>query len=689
MTPSLRMLILLVFTLTVRVSLSQGQPQAARAKEKDPTASRIAILISQLGSSQFNEREAAAKELRKIGFPALETLREAAARSKVAEVRRRARELVGVIENTLDALLADYRGFGLPLLSKGARLGKSAPDKESGRYSLVFFFPSDSKEPLEYLPGTIDLVAPEWDPPATTLDAVHATAKEADAWVQGTELNWPEDAFELAIQCKALGWDHVADAAYRKWREMLQKSEDQPKETPRSFLAKLAWSYWQFHLAEPTSKWPAIARRLQQLLKARPELDTAERRWLMPALEAALTPSKARPGSIEAMIDDLIPMSAEQNGCYYHHGYESALGFHERRNRFLDLRPPPVEEECYLRLIDQGFAAVPALIEHADDIRLTRSFRRGFNNLPDYQCRIQDIVGDLLQGLAGDELGTDDLRRIKAYPVDKVVARAWWERAKKVGEEAHLVAHVLPSEKELHWPSRPMLRILARKYPKHLPRLYQRVLEKRPDLETETLASFLASSSLSRDEKRAIFLLAARSKDLKRRAIALSHLQPLAPVRFVEILVATLDEMPKTPKQPYWLCSEKSFVRLVQKSGAPQAWKALERALHRADVGLRLELLDPLSLEPNADARKQQITLLAGFLDDRTVRDKKSNPQLFDGPFAGFRLPRLEVRNFAGMQLAMLLSVEADPKPTWTPAQWDKLREQVRQALRREKIATP
>jgi hypothetical protein len=539
------------------------------------------------------------------------------------------------------------------------------------------------------LPGTIAPVAPKWDPPATTLDAVHAPAKEADAWVQGSEFNWPEDAFGLAIQCKALGWDHVADAAYRKWREMLKESEDQPKETPRSFLANEAWIYWQFQLAEPNSKWPAIARRLRQLLKDRPELDTKERRWLMPALEAALKPSKARPGSNEAMIDDLIPMSAEQNGGYYHHGYESALGFHERRNRFLDLRPPPVEEERYLRLIDQGFAAVPALIEHADDIRLTRSFRRGFNNFPAYQCRIQDIVGDLLQGLAGDELGTDDLSHIKANPVDKAAARAWWERAKKVGEEAYLVAHVLPSEKELHWPSRPMLRLLARKYPKQLPRLYQRVLEKRPDLETETLASFLASSSLSRDEKRAIFLLAASSKDLKRRAIALSRLQPLAPVRFVEILVATLDEMPKTPKQPYWLCPEKSFVPLVQKSGAPQAWKALERALHQADIGLRLELLDPLSLTPNADARKQQITLLAAFLDDRTVRDKKSNPQLFDGPFAGFRLPRLEVRNFAAMQLTMLLSVEADPKPTWTPAQWDKLREQVRQALRREKIGTP
>ena len=34
------------------------------------------------------------------------------------------------------------------------------------------------------------------------------------------------------------------------------------------------------------------------------------------------------------------------------------------------------------RLAHMGFAAVPALIEHLDDDRLTRSISQGFNNFP-------------------------------------------------------------------------------------------------------------------------------------------------------------------------------------------------------------------------------------------------------------------------------------------------------------------
>jgi formylglycine-generating enzyme len=55
---------------------------------------RIDRLIRQLGSENFEEREAAGKALEAIGTPALEALRKAASSSSDAEVRRRARQLV-------------------------------------------------------------------------------------------------------------------------------------------------------------------------------------------------------------------------------------------------------------------------------------------------------------------------------------------------------------------------------------------------------------------------------------------------------------------------------------------------------------------------------------------------------------------------------------------------------------------
>ena len=65
----------------------------------------------------------------------------------------------------------------------------------------------------------------------------------------------------------------------------------------------------------------------------------------------------------------------------------------------------------YTRLAQMGFAAVPALIEHLDDDRLTRSVKQGFNNFPTWNMRIKDVVSDLLQELAGEDVGKDWLRR--------------------------------------------------------------------------------------------------------------------------------------------------------------------------------------------------------------------------------------------------------------------------------------
>jgi WD40 repeat protein len=65
-------------------------------------------LIQQLGSPKFAEREAATKALEAIGEPAIDALRRAAATSEDAEVRRRARQLIKVIE---DRICVEVRRF--------------------------------------------------------------------------------------------------------------------------------------------------------------------------------------------------------------------------------------------------------------------------------------------------------------------------------------------------------------------------------------------------------------------------------------------------------------------------------------------------------------------------------------------------------------------------------------------------
>src|SRR5262249_56595320 len=100
---------------------------------------------------------------------------------------------------------------------------------------------------------------------------------------------------------------------------------------------------------------------------------------LLRSLEAALLPSKATPGSIEAQIDALV------GACSTNLSF-----FNNEPDRY------------YLRLVVAGFAAVPDLIKHLDDNRLTRIFVAHSHRPSEYQYRGRDVVVDLLNGLAAD-----------------------------------------------------------------------------------------------------------------------------------------------------------------------------------------------------------------------------------------------------------------------------------------------
>ena len=77
-------------------------PAPAADKAEKPDAARIAKLIAQLGSDDFDDREKASADLAAIGEPALDALRQAV-KSTDEEVHRRAATLVGGIEKRLES----------------------------------------------------------------------------------------------------------------------------------------------------------------------------------------------------------------------------------------------------------------------------------------------------------------------------------------------------------------------------------------------------------------------------------------------------------------------------------------------------------------------------------------------------------------------------------------------------------
>ena len=69
------------------------------------------------------------------------------------------------------------------------------------------------------------------------------------------------------------------------------------------------------------------------------------------------------------------------------------------------------------------------------------------------------------------------------------------------------------------------------------------------------------------------------------------------------------------------------------------------------------------------------------LLDDDAVREMSHEREQFQGPCAGFKIPRLAVRDLAAMKLASLLDMKEAPDEFWTDAQWEELRRKVQERL--------
>jgi hypothetical protein len=641
--------------LAVVSLLLSTHPAAAQTPAKPADATAIAALIAQLGNADFQQRQTATRSLEAIGRPALAALRDAAEKHDDAEVRRRAKGLVEKIENSLEQLLEDYKSYGLPLPPKDAPLvrfvsgggGKVNGVVQPLEYSLGFLLkPGAKRESADILFGTRSY-QPGSNSPVTVLAAGKATTQEMEAWVKDSQSRW----LPLAIQCQSRGWHALAQAIFEK------ASNSPNADGAKQMLRNEAWLYWKVQLHEPGTDWQTAAKHLRGLIRADPEFDTQRNRALLKSLDLALQPSKAKPGSIEAMIDALInEVSVE-------------AGFREKG------------DSPYVQLVEKGFDAVPALIEHLDDDRLTRYCWFGLNNFPGYQYRVGHIASNLLEGLAGENLGEDGLRAARGNVAAKDKARAWWDKAKKEGEEAYMLGRVFLRKGD--WPNDYALRVLVKKYPRRLPEVYRTLLDKRPQMQSRPVVEALARSEVPREKKLELYAYAGHHKNLEHRRAAFWQLKELDHERFVQLLIETLDGLVPTPAEPYWLCSEAAFANLVASTETAAAWQALKRAAKRADPGLRVEILNVMSYAGEGKQRKQRLDFLAAFLDDVTVRDVRSDPKRFTGPYAEDNFERLEIRNCAAIQIAWILEMDKKPQPSWDAEQWARFRDEVREALQR------
>jgi hypothetical protein len=467
-------------------------------------------------------------------------------------------------ETNLDELLTLYRKLDLPLPPPEAKLvsyesgGAYIINKEvqPPSRSLAFRIKHVTK------PGSVELLtgaSHNWKPSEEERDIREVAA---DPSVLKSIHIDTEDAFLMAIQCQSRNWGPLA-------RELLSHSkerEKRPGEAARERLLRLGWEFAVSHLSEPDTDRKPIARKLKAWMAEYKELQTKGNQSLLRSLELALVPSKAKPGSVEALIDDLVN----------YHARTGTIGV------FL------AKDDRFERIARLGFEAVPSLIEHLDDDRLTRGIMTGFNNFKPWNLRVRHLVSDLLQGLSGKEQGRDWLDRQKGGVVDKEQAKKWWEQASKVGEEAYLLSHVLPekAEKEnAQFPNTQQLTLIQAKYPKHIPALYKRVLEKQPYLESWPLAEVIEASKLSTKEQLDLFEPAILHAQSNHRLPALWAIKKLDKKRFDAHLLSMIEAFPKDVSETYWTCSASVLGRNAIESYDPRIWPVLEKVAKRSSRG--------------------------------------------------------------------------------------------------------
>lgn len=558
----------------------------------------------------------------------------------------------------LDMLLADYRALGLPLPPPAAPLVRFGPMGWSlyadspGHlmYYLGFELPKTTGEPPTVLVGTERITIESHIKVVRVQPTAEVAAGIYGAW-GGSSYDTPfaiNAALATAVQAKARGWDALAerlfvlaskpaifgtrDPCYQPWAGM----------PPRQAFGMLARAHFANELTQPGSDWASIAPRFEASLAFAPRCNLDR---FLPALHRTVEHRRSPPGTIEAKIDALCDITSATGGSDHTHA------------------------PAFLRVAELGFDAVPALLDHLEDGRLTRSVEISFKGIM-HQWTLNEIVSEVLQSIAGDGSCNCAVER---------AARAWWAKAQAMGEEAYVVAHVLPSALDARAPHDVVLLILARKYPRQLEDAYRRALG-RPRMSTGGIASAIARSALPAADRRRLLLEGARSATLADRFDALGALQPLDPEAYATLLARELDALPIVPRGPYWLAPECRASPLASLTNDPTVWAALLRAARRADLGLRMELINRLSY-PGDRQLRERLTFLAAFLDDDAVPDITKDAEKWGGPRAAFTFRPIAVRDLAAMTIARLLDLPTKPQPSWTRTEWDALGVEVKRAL--------
>lgn len=465
----------------------------------------------------------------------------------------------------------------------------------------------------------------------------------------------PADEIGLStvVQLHLRGWTDLAEA-------ILARGGHWSKENPELALARPAWTYWLHKLSDPTVDRSLIVRRMASAQQAYPDGfrdDVSE--MLYVDLRKSLLPSRAKPGTVEARIDEWLDIPE----------YFTPFS--------LDVR--------YDAVVREGFDAVPALIEALADTRLCRATHASFGGLGGpVRYRIRDFATDILRGFMYD--GEPFAEKEEGIGLDVKAVKKWWATVSKANEEEYVVSRVLTASKDESLPNEHLLAVIRHKYPKRLPAVFRKVLADHPDMDIHSLAQAVARSSLSKETKRELLLEAVASKDLPRQRYSLMYLHEVDADEFHRRLIGFIEALSSTPSEATnGRPREIEFASGVCLTTDAAVWAAAAEYVRRADPGIRLGWLRTMYTDQprENEVARLRVGFVAKFLTDDAVHDPSAKPKLYPHhqhvAYPDFK--SIEVRNYAALLLSQMLGVKGKPTAKWSADEWAKFRDEVAKAV--------
>lgn len=569
----------------------------------------------------------------------------------------------------LDELVKEYQRLGLPLPPKNAEVVRidwylrreTYREVPEDRFILAFRVPpakpGDRPRYLEESPSGISL----WEMQYVEPDSVEL-ADRTPAALHRVVYFTASHYLSLAVLCKYLGWDDLARAVYTLAREkFIEEGSERPIMVE---LRDSAWEHWAGQITERDTDRKEALRRLKALAAEEPSFRTPENDWLINSLQAAVTPRNSKPGSVEALIDQLTE--------YWVDPIENSK---------------PTGDAAYWKLVELGFDAVPALIDHVGDDRLTRGWSLGFNFRSAHKLTVGHLCSRLLFDLSARTIG-GGYWELRGDRLDPDEAQKWFEQAKKVGEEKWLLDHAIPKDggktitNQHGRPEPHIVRVIGAKYPARLPAIYREMLKQPVSFWLNDYVREIVASKLPRDQKIALLVEGATHDGLSHRSLALDGLAAVDGPQFRKHLLLTLKQE--------WFGDLGELLPLVERSADRECWDTLVAAVKKAPFGLRTYIIrdvgwvsPPGKKDPS---RLERIRFLVQFLDDRIAEEDDTEDWSM-----------VEIRDHAAAQLAGRLGIpvrrnDADiviPNKNAGAVSRFLLRVMVRQAAERELARKP